>query len=918
MRNISAGGLAKLAQSKGTEPIIIIEVDWALNATISYADRDIGTSVKGKITEVGDLDNVIDVLNSNSSQELSVTLDDTDGSIKAIMDSHDIHQRDVRVYQWFDGLALSDKFLLFAGKLSSPVSWSETNRSISFSVISQLEDKEFGFSAEEGQFPFLPKDLVGKPWPVIFGKVLDCPALQVNKAVSGSTLCGVGIISGEDLHNQVPLGGDDCGLGMSLAMMSENISFLDACHFAWSGLGTPEGNQKADELLDQINSLQAQISSAANSRTGQRSCAQIQRASKITAANNNGLGCNPVRILGGEDFRQDTTIRLNINGGLFTGHMDGDEFTITNREHPDNDDKAAELFSGIGADQCETATPAQFFDFQAEVPPGTGDLFGNTVRRHGFIICNISQVSRPSTPQVAQHFWADAGSRVVVDSDEPITYIVSITPGTVLAVKAFKTLSGVRKLVNVPNSLWFTQVQNYGTITAVQVVTTKPLSSIEDQGWEDDLFVTFQSTIGPNTVDILEYIIENWTDLDFDTTTFNIVKAKLNQFPSNFPVLDRKNTLELIREIAFQARCAVWLSNGFFYLKYLPDEPASDKTIQVTDIEIESVDVGFTETEDLVTKMVVTWWLSYAAEEPNKIILRNNVPKYGTKEEEFEWYIYNQPDIIYKCATFWLIRKSYTWKKIKFNGMLKLLALETFDTVTLDLPGYIASAPVKAVVENASYNSEDNAINFECLVPVKVGTNVFYKFFWPASLPVTDTWPPPDEIAAGTAGGGGIGAGATGTLPIGFTETIGINGVVFVGGPNVVFGPQSDRGDRTPSDTGFVAQTIIPGNVFAQVDNTPNPQPNLLLNYIDPLPAIPLPGSQASPFVIDIRNTKIIDSADNNAESILATVFQGILANELLIKTTAKFSDTNNVQPFDFKFDDEGGKWGAGTAFLQD
>jgi len=178
MRNISAGGLAKLAQSKGTEPIIIIEVDWALNATISYADRDIGTSVKGKITEVGDLDNVIDVLNSNSSQELSVTLDDTDGSIKAIMDSHDIHQRDVRVYQWFDGLALSDKFLLFAGKLSSPVSWSETNRSISFPVISQLEDKEFGFSAEEGQFPFLPKDLVGKPWPVIFGKVLDCPALK--------------------------------------------------------------------------------------------------------------------------------------------------------------------------------------------------------------------------------------------------------------------------------------------------------------------------------------------------------------------------------------------------------------------------------------------------------------------------------------------------------------------------------------------------------------------------------------------------------------------------------------------------------------------------------------------------------------------------------------------------------------------
>jgi hypothetical protein len=204
------------------------------------------------------------------------------------------------------------------------------------------------------------------------------------------------------------------------------------------------------------------------------------------------------------------------------------------------------------------------------------------------------------------------------------------------------------------------------------------------------------------------------------------------------------------------------------------------------------------------------------------------------------------------------------------------------------------------------------------LVPVKVGTQIYYKFFWPASLPVTDTWPPPDEIAAGTAGGSGIGAGATGSLPIGFTDTIGLNGVVFVGGPNVVFGPQSDRGDRTPTDTGFTAQTIIPPNVFAEVENTPDPQPDLTLNYIDPLPGYNLPGAQASPLVIDIRTTKIVDSQDNYATSVLATFIQGILENELLIKTTAKFSDTENVQPFDFKFDEEGGKFGAGTAFLQD
>jgi hypothetical protein len=461
MRTISAGGLAKLAQSKGTEPIIILEVDWAPNATITYADRDIDTSVKGRILDVGDLDNVIDVLNSNSSQELSVTLDDTDGSIKDIMDNHDIHQRDVRVYQWFDGLALSDRFLLFAGKLSSPVSWSETNRSISFSVISQLEDKEFGFSAEEGQFPFLPKDLVGKPWPAIFGKVLDCPALQVNKAVSGSTLCGIGVLSGEDLHNQVDLGGANCSLGISLQLMSFQAGNLLSASSAWADIDPG----KAADLLDQANQIFSQMASSAGSQATQQNCATTRRAQKMENAKESGLGCNPVRILGGEDFPQGQTIKLNINGGLFTGKMTNDSFNISKREHPQNDDKADELFNNQQADTCESPSPIQFFDFQVEVPVGRGNTFptftSTVMRQTGFIFCNTPTTSRPSAPQVAQHFWADSGSRVVIASDEPITYIVSIIPGTVLAVKAYKNLEGVRKLVNVPNSLWHAQVTNY-------------------------------------------------------------------------------------------------------------------------------------------------------------------------------------------------------------------------------------------------------------------------------------------------------------------------------------------------------------------------------------------------------------------------------------------------------------------------
>jgi hypothetical protein len=204
-------------------------------------------------------------------------------------------------------------------------------------------------------------------------------------------------------------------------------------------------------------------------------------------------------------------------------------------------------------------------------------------------------------------------------------------------------------------------------VSAVQIVVNKPLSTITDQGWSDDLYVTFQSSVGPDTINILIYLIENYTSLSWDNASFGHVQQKLAAFPSSFPLLEQKNVLTVLQEIAFQARCALWIKDGKFYIKYLPEEPAADDTITVTDLDAEAgVEVELTPTEDLVTKMKITWRTSYApgATDQDKdksektMILRHNVTRYGTQEQDYDWYIYNQPDIIYKAATFWLIRKS--------------------------------------------------------------------------------------------------------------------------------------------------------------------------------------------------------------------------------------------------------------------
>jgi len=965
VRNISSAGLAKLAVRCGTEPITIIEVDWVAGSTATYADRTVST-IPGRIVEVGDLDNVVNVSNSSGSQSLAVTLDDTDGSIKAIMDAHDVHKRTCRVYQYFTGLALSDKFLLFSGKISSPISWSERDRTVKFTIISQLEDKEIGFSAEEGQFPYLPADMVGKAWPLIFGKVVNCPALQVNKAVTGTTLTGCGIISGLQLWNTLSDGADESQYTLSLLQIMIQINHLKKVKECWAPTWHPPVDAvKAADLQKQIDQLNKQMQEAVARRGKQRACALARRQQQIDEAVAKGAGTNPIRILGGEDFPQGQTITIDINGALFTGYFQGDQFFVQSSTHPANETAAQQAYDAKTVEPavCLEPTQVSYYRYEDEVPNGCGDGFpkGNKIVDMGVTITNTNAtVSQMDTEPVAQQFWADPGTSVKISSNEPITYIASIVPGTVLTVKAYKQLTGERRLVDVPTDLYTVQSKSYGTVTAVQIVVNKPLSSIQDQGWGDDLYVTFQSSVGPNVVDILKYLIQHYTDLTWDNTSFNHVHDKLAAFPANFPLLERKNTIQVLEEIAFQARCAIWISNGVFYLKYLPEQPTAADTIRVSDIDAENgIEVELTSTEDIVTKMTIKWRLSWAdlSDQPKDkaektIILRHNVNKYGTQEQQYDFYIYNQPDIAYKCATFWLIRKSNTWKRIKFKTFLNKLNLETFDAVTLDFAShYVANAPVLAIVEKANYNSADNCVDFECLVPVLAGTMAQYHFYWPAALPATDTWPPADEIAAGQAGGGGIGSGATGSLPVGDTGTIPEGSIVFVGGPNVVFRSQSDWGDRTPTDSGFAAQTVV--NPSTYINLSPGSRPRLnLRTYPRRSPAAITPSAtSSSQITIDLNKTKILDTSDPTAtktaylSSILAGITddgdltisrEALVADDenpdgrpltdvlkfgdeyLCIRTDVSFWDSEEGEhEFDFEYDYTSEKFGAGTAFLQ-
>ncbi len=513
-----------------------------------------------------------------------------------------------------------------------------------------------------------------------------------------------------------------------------------------------------------------------------------------------------------------------------------------------------------------------------------------------------------------------------------------------MSVRAFRTFNGTKHFVDVPSNYYTVKNVTYGSIDTVQIVLNKTLSTLVDQQWSDDLYVTFESTVGPNIVEILEYIIDRYTDFSVDSTSFNTVRTLLSSTPANFAVLDRKNVLTVLQEIAFQACCNLRLINGVFFITYLPEEPTSVDTITEGDIEVNSLRVTSSLTEDIVTKMVVDWRETYS-KDVNKMILRLNVKKYGIQERSYDFYIYNSDMLVQKAATYWLIRNANTWKHISFTTFMNKLNLEGFDCVTLQFgTKYVATRDVKAILTHSEVNTESYKINIECWLPVKFGETSVYNFAWPTSPQIQQFFPTNDEVVRGYGGGGGIGVDAEGYLPLAPKDGgKSFNGSSGGGGNQPSQDKQkekreginsgySDYGNRAVSQKGLDAEAkaafdrATKYQAAKKQNNTVNDytpdepayaEQSTLVLEPSTIPAMPRASVGGASFV-DLHGTIIMDAKDGEVQVRLSDIFKIDPETEkLCIRTTSKFTDGEEFKKFDFKYDSDGEKFGAGTAFLK-
>jgi hypothetical protein len=754
-RDIDPAVQTLLETQLGQEIIVVLEIFWTERQDVSiqtfpppagaterkwYADREIAGApeVKSNILQMSDVDAAVQVSKGGQSKSVRVILDDTDGEMKAIFDVNDMHKKPCRVWFYVNGTDFAtEKFPIFLGQINTPVRWSEGDRTFEFEVVNRIEDVEVGFSYEEGSANEVPEELIGKPFPLCFGTTINVPALKAVPSISGTLAGGVGI--------------KDFTLGNRI-----NLAEAITCP------QTPIGYKCSGAYPNFV----CRIAYETDASCTQARCLELELL-KLQHEEQSSYEYSSIIIIGGERFPQDDRITLNINGGLFTGRFDGTDtdpsnvFLITSRQHPRYNPATGGVYTDPVQAELDSRCPGSLTD-------GQDSNYVDSI--HGPLWTGLrnSRLSWEAYREAARadFFWAQGGSTVSLENNREITYIANIVPSTIHNVKAVRFLNGNEFLVDVPDEFYEVRQVDYGGYQVMEIVFQRPLS-VESQGsgggWRDDIYITQTSTVGPNTVDILEWFINTYTDYEIDSTSFDDVKAKIEVYPMHFPLLTRPNLLTVLQQIARQARCALWQRDDKFFIKYLPEEPTPVDTITQAEILRESeteegrgtLAIELTPTEDLVTKSVNRWRKDFSPfiEKDNTLILRHNIKRYGTHDEEVDYYTYAHLDLVRKSATFWLIREANTWKRLTMTVPLQYAALEPFDAVTVDLAD-VSGETFLAVVERAVLDSSGKEIRLELWTPVRAGEMTPYNFAFPAQISENALFPDAEARNESDAGSG--------------------------------------------------------------------------------------------------------------------------------------------------------------------
>lgn len=707
MRNISDTALEMIQRVENCEPVMIVQIWWSgLDyLPIKYCDKKYEVEgLVGRLLSVSGIDDIVDITTAAASTNLSVVLDDAVGDLKQIFNQQDIHKVYVAVLQWFDGIPLTDAFTLFEGEISSPIVWDEGARTLGFDVVSQIEDREVGYSFEEADVTHIPVQLVGQSVPLIFGRVSALRPVPLNLTPSLVISRGFGIVDFEqwdaelaELAAQIQKCYDNARSAWQQGLAEAIIAGQFKPIFP-GDVGDPEAaeahDQAAHDLFVQSDQFMTEFYNISLERGERLLEYEAQKAISVRAD-----GGMPVPVY------------VNMNN--FPRVRPGQAYHTFKGQFANY---VADITVSVNT-PSERGKILQIHNIELLVD--TKIKVGTNV--YGFAPTGgvIDEYERDGQGQ--KFVWIDGGTEFKIFAF-PRTFVVGMGPVDVVNVWAESKYG--RRVV--PTNLY--TVNTGAGLNATTITFPIALEAL-DGDWSSGSIEVDCATNLTNAVDIMAYVITNFSGLEADTASFLDVRPAV--YDCNFALTNRINVVNFLKELAFQSRCAIWMKSKRVYIKNLATASASTATIVDSDITVATLNVTCTPTEQLVTKFVALWRFDQGSEE-NKTILRYNIKRYGVLEQTYNFWAYNQYQFVEKVAEFWSIRYANTWKLCSFKLSLNHLRIEMFDTITLDLTENIVSnGPVDCIVQRATFDSDDDSIALEVWVPIRLGEMTPYVHAFP-------------------------------------------------------------------------------------------------------------------------------------------------------------------------------------------
>jgi hypothetical protein len=133
------------------EPMVVVEVEWTAGVPTAYSDRKLSGEEYPYpyLISISEFDSTQIVSGGSDSQQVTITLNDVDGTLRTMLDRADPHLNPVRLYLTFQGLNYASRALMFEGVLNSPLVWDEGGRTLTFDSLSVTESVEAGCKSGE-------------------------------------------------------------------------------------------------------------------------------------------------------------------------------------------------------------------------------------------------------------------------------------------------------------------------------------------------------------------------------------------------------------------------------------------------------------------------------------------------------------------------------------------------------------------------------------------------------------------------------------------------------------------------------------------------------------------------------------------------------------------------------------------------